>query len=82
MKLRLAKCCYFVNLRSGCFLVAFFDMCMHMVHLSYGKIPQIQRSKPWRPSFIWPTFWALSCYSSAPQSKCRRCCWFIWQRTL
>ncbi|XP_032296097.1 uncharacterized protein [Drosophila virilis] len=42
MKLRLAKCCYFVNLRSGCFLVAFFDMCMHMVNLSYGKSSTIE----------------------------------------
>ncbi|XP_034489707.1 uncharacterized protein LOC117793496 [Drosophila innubila] len=39
MKVRVAKCCLFVNLRLACFMIAIFDTCVHIVNLQMCNHP-------------------------------------------
>ncbi|XP_023169447.1 uncharacterized protein LOC111598437 isoform X2 [Drosophila hydei] len=46
MKFQLSKCCYCINLRFGCFLVVFFDIFMHAVHIEFGNHEVFKVLKP------------------------------------
>ncbi|XP_017963353.1 uncharacterized protein LOC108656008 [Drosophila navojoa] len=66
MKFQLSKFCWCIDLRIGCFLIVFFDILMHAVHIEFGNHELFNILKP----FIYVTHFVgclMLFYSAAVQ---------------